>query len=72
MKADIKNIISNQFHPKSKDFVISLLQEVYNNEWGVGQDQLVMSLLSLSNGSLDKLLSYFPITDPRDIIMEAS
>jgi hypothetical protein len=41
------------------------------NEWGVGKDQLAMSLLKLFNGSVDNLLSYFPIVDPRGIIMEA-
>jgi hypothetical protein len=72
MKVEIKNIISSQFHPEAQEFVITIIDKIYSNEWGVGKDQLAMSLLNLSNGSLDKLLSYFPITDPRDIIMEAS
>lgn len=72
MKTDIENLITEKFHPEAKEFVLSIITNVYKNEWGVGKDQLASSLLKLSNGSVDKLLSYFPIIDPRDIIMEAS
>lgn len=72
MTNEIKIIISEKFHPEAKEFVESIISNVYKNEWGVGKDQLAFSLLKLSDGSVDKLLSYFPIVDPRDIIMDAS
>ena len=71
MTREIQIEIEQKFHPKSIGFVTSLIQEVYEAEWGVGKEHLVRSLLRLSDGSLDKLMSYFPIIDPRDIIMEA-
>jgi len=71
MTQEVKEIIRSSFHPDAYDFVCSIIDRVYNSEWGVGKNQLAISLLKLSNGSVDKLLSYFPIIDPRDIIMEA-
>lgn len=71
MKIEIQNFVNEKFHPEAKEFVFSILNKVLEDEWGVGKEQLAMSLLKLSNGSLDKLLSYFPIVDPRDVIMEA-
>ncbi|MFN7911681.1 MAG: hypothetical protein ACK5QC_07630 [Bacteroidota bacterium] len=70
MTAEIEDLIKNNFHAEATEFVRSVISKIYENEWGVGKDQLAMSLLKLSNGSVDKLLSYFPIIDPRDIIME--
>ncbi|MFN6076392.1 MAG: hypothetical protein ACK46Y_12575 [Fluviicola sp.] len=72
MNTLIKDLIKNQFHPDSTEFVESIIYKIYESEWGVGKDQLAESLLKLSNGSIDKLLSFFPIIDPRDIIMEAN
>lgn len=72
MNNQIEDLIKKDFHPDAQNFVQSILSKVYENEWGVGKDQLVLSLLKLSNGSVDKLLTYFPIIDPRDIIMEAT
>jgi len=69
-KENEKSIIA-KFHPEAVGFVTSIIKEVYEKEWGVGKDQLATSLLKLSDGSLDKLLSYFPIVDPRDIIEAA-
>lgn len=71
MTTEIKDLIKNDFHSEASEFVTSIINKIYENEWGVGKDQLAKSLLKLSNGSVDKLLSYFPIVDPRDIIMEA-
>jgi len=71
MTTEIKDLIKNNFRLEASEFITSIIQKVYENEWGVGKDQLAVSLLKLSNGSVDKLLSYFPIIDPRDIIMEA-
>lgn len=71
MTTEIENIIAEKFHPEAREFVESIISNVYKNEWGVGKEQLAISLLKLSDGSVDKLLSYFPIIDPRDIIMEA-
>jgi hypothetical protein len=71
MTTEIKDLIKNNFRPEANEFVSSIINKIYENEWGVGKDQLAISLLKLSNGSVDKLLSYFPIVDPRDIIMEA-
>ena len=72
MTTEINNYISNNFHLEAQEFIHSIINKIYIREWGVGKEQLIMSLLKLSNGSVDKLLSYFPIIDPRDIIMEAS
>jgi len=72
MTTEIENYIKAKFHSDAHNFVQSIIEKVYENEWGVGKEQLAMSLLKLSSGSIDKLLSYFPIIDPRDIIMEAS
>jgi hypothetical protein len=71
MTTEIKDLIKNNFHSEANEFVTLIISKIYENEWGVGKDQLAKSLLKLSNGSVDKLLSYFPIVDPRDIIMEA-
>jgi hypothetical protein len=71
MTTEIKDLIKNNFHSEATEFVQSIISKIYENEWGVGKDQLAKSLLKLSNGSVDKLLSYFPIIDPRDIVMEA-
>lgn len=71
MKEEIKKMINEEFHPEGISFVCSIIEKIYQKEWGIGKDQLVVSLLKLSNGSIDKLLSYFPIIDPRDIIMES-
>ena len=71
MTTQIKEIIEKKFHPAATEFVVSIINIIYENEWGVAKEQLAMSLLKLSNGSLDKLLSYFPLIDPRDIIMDA-
>lgn len=72
MTTEMENIIIEKFHPEAKEFVVSIISNIYKNEWGVSKDQLASSLLKLSDGSVDKLLSYFPIIDPRDIIMEAA
>lgn len=71
MTTEIKDLINNSFHHEATEFVTSIINKIYENEWGVGKDQLTISLFKLSNGSVDKLLSYFPIVDPRDIIMDA-
>lgn len=71
MTEDIQNYIIANFHLEAQAFVFSIIDKIYQHKWGVGQEQLAMSLLKLSNGSVDKLLTYFPIIDPRDIINEA-
>ena len=72
MTTEIDNYIKTKFHSEAYNFIQSIITNIYENEWGVGKEQLAMSLLKLSNGSIDKLLSYIPIIDPRDIIMQAS
>lgn len=72
MTTEIKKYIEKEFHPDAQQFVESIIESIFKDEWGVSKNLLAMSLLKLSRGSVDKLLSYFPIIDPRDIIMEAS
>ena len=71
MTTEIKDLIKSKFRPKVNEFVNSIIIKIHQNGWGVCKDQLAISLLKLSNGSVNKLLSYFPIVDPRDIIMKA-
>lgn len=71
MNSQVKEHINLHFLLENREQVKTILSEIYQNEWGVGKDQLALSLLKFSCGSLDKLRSYFPIIDPRDIIMEA-
>lgn len=71
MTTEIKDLIKSKFRPKVNEFVNSIIIKIHKNGWGVCKDQLAISLLKLSNGSVNKLLSYFPIVDPRDIIMKA-
>ena len=71
MTTEIHIKIKNEFHPDATAFIGSIMEKIFQNEWGVEKEQLALSLLKLSQGSIDKLLSYFPIVDPRDIIMEA-
>lgn len=68
----IEEIIKRDFK-KSEDIegLKPYIEKVQSNNWGVGNEQLLKSLLILSNGSLEKFQSFFPITDPRDIIMDA-
>lgn len=72
MTEEIKRRIESDFHLSDQKSIFSLIEKIYETEWSVGKEQLVLSLIKLSSGSLDKLLTYFPIIDPRDIILEAT
>ena len=68
----IEEIIERDFKKSADKKVLGdYIKYVMNNNWGVGNEQLVKSLLILSKGSLKRFESFFPITDPRDIIMDA-
>jgi hypothetical protein len=51
MKIEIQNFVNEKFHPDAKEFVFSILNKVLENEWGVGKEQLAMSLLDLFDNS---------------------
>jgi hypothetical protein len=44
MIAEIQNIITEKFHPEAKDFFLSIIEKIYDNEWGVGNDQLAVAI----------------------------
>ena len=68
----VEEIIDRDFEkPEDKVVLIPYIELVRNNNWGVGNEQLLKSLLILSEGSIKKFKSFFPITDPRDIIVDA-
>jgi hypothetical protein len=48
-----------------------VIGELYNQNLGVGSDQLVRSLLVLTDGNLITLQTTIPTMEPRDIIMAA-
>ncbi len=47
MTTEIKDLIKNDFHSEANEFVTSIICKIYENEWGVGKDQLAKSLLKL-------------------------
>lgn len=71
MSLRISHIIERDFNGNVFKEVQKMIEEVYKVSWNVDHDQLIRSLLYLSNGSIDKFNSFFPIIDPRDIIMAA-
>lgn len=66
----LKTLKSN-FQDKNLATVETRIRELYNSKLNVGHDQLIKSILFLSQGSIEKFNSFFPIDDPRDIILEA-
>lgn len=68
---DINNIIARDFPTVTQGIVQVGIQLIFEQEWGVGKDQLARSILQLSRGSLKKFKDLMEITDPRDILMEA-
>lgn len=69
--SEVKEIINRDYAGNQLIEVRNKIEEIYNTNWNVGQNQLARSLLYLSKGSLEKFNSFFPIIDPRDIVMEA-
>lgn len=68
---DINNIIVRDFPTVTQGIVQVGVQLIFEQEWGVGKDQLARSILQLSRGSLKKFKDLMEITDPRDILMHA-
>jgi len=68
-----ENDLIQQFFNKKEDLetIKSHINEIKNRNWGVGQDQLITTVILLSEGSIEKFKSLFPITDPRDTLMVA-
>lgn len=71
MSLEIDHIVKRDFDGEALKQIQRSIDEIYKVNWNVGHDQLIRSLLYLSNGSIDKFNSFFPIIDPRDIIMAA-
>lgn len=71
MNFTIKEILQRDFEITSITHIEKKINEIIDTEWNVSGDLLIRSILQLSSGSLEKFLSYFPINDPRDIVMEA-
>jgi hypothetical protein len=68
----IEELISQKINKQHDlEAIRPLIEEVKSNNWGVGHDQLLKSLILLSEGSVEKMHSFFPIVDPRDLIMDA-
>ena len=70
MSPGILQILKRDF---KEDFIPALenkIEELYSVNWNVGHEQLIRSLLCLVKGSPEKFFSFFPISDPRDIVME--
>ena len=72
MKEDISKKISFDFNELDAKEIREIIGQMYVKSYNVGHDQLIRSLLLLSKGSVEKFRSYFPISDPRDIIIEAN
>ena len=67
----VQKKVKDQFSLAETTIVFNKFEEIYTSEWNVGKEQLCNSILNLSNGSIEKFLSFFPIYDPRDIVFEA-
>lgn len=65
------NFIEDNFPIDDIEAVKDIIISVYQSKYNVGNEQLVKSLLFLSEGSLEILKSFFPIADPRDIVFKA-
>ena len=68
---DIQEFIRKHFTESDQTIIKQKVDEINSHEWGVGKERLIKSLLLLSNGSIEEFQSFFPIVDPRDIIMDA-
>jgi hypothetical protein len=69
---DIELYINKVFiAPESRREVYKILEPILTVDWNVGADQLVRSLLYLSDGSLETLKGLANFEDPRDVIMRA-
>ncbi len=54
-----------------KKAVLTIVLELFDENWGVGCDQLTRSLLILTDGNLVDLRKTISTMEPRDIIMSA-
>lgn len=69
---DIEFYINKIFAaPESRREVYKILEPIVAGNWNVGTDQLIRSLLFLSNGSIEVLSRLVHFDDPRDVIMTA-
>jgi hypothetical protein len=67
----VQQKIKDQFFLEERLIVLDKIEEIYSTKWNLGQDLLCDSILLLSDGSIEKFLSFFPISDPRDIVFVA-
>ncbi len=68
---DIKKMILHYFQERNLEEVEEIVKNLMQQTLNVGAGQFIRSLLFLSEGNLDNLKSYLPVSDPRDIIVMA-
>jgi hypothetical protein len=67
----IQQIIQSDFSATDAKEILEKVESIYSETLNVGHNQLIRSLLFLSKGSKAIFMSYFPMADPRDVVMEA-
>lgn len=67
----IEEIILRDYPAEEQAAVREQLAEIRAGWYGAGSDRLARTLLLIASGSLRKLRRLFPISDPRDLFMEA-
>ncbi|MFY0592830.1 hypothetical protein [Roseivirga sp.] len=69
---DIGIMIQRDFESdRDKVIVIDFLKIIAETKWNVGTQQLSRAIVYLIDGDVNNLKKFDPISDPRDIIMEA-
>lgn len=68
---DIEVFIRDMFPDVSHCEVYQILNPIMQVDWNVGTEQLIRSLLFLSEGDIARLKALTNFKDPRDIIMQA-
>lgn len=72
MAKDIERYISNRFPDAyARRKVYKILEPIIQRDWNVGTNQLIRSLLVLSEGDLAQLNVLVNFKDPRDILVQA-
>ena len=66
----IKEIVRLDYLRGDADEIMGKIEAIYSEILNVGNEHLVRSLLFLSKGNKDVFMSYFPMADPRDVLME--
>jgi len=69
---DVRKRINIDFPIQSqRKLVKERLEILFGENWNVGSEQLVRSILYLIKGNISLLENFNQISDPRDIIVEA-